>query len=135
MMLKTEVIQKIGLMDEEYFLYFEEVDYCRAITQAGYSIVYEPKSRVIHHVGAATGISDGRKKAPRRPQYWFESRQRYFQKNFGFSATLLADFFWLLAYSSFKLRAFLQRKSLNSPPHFVRDFIRNSAFVRGKCIK
>lgn len=135
MMMKAEVIRRVGMMDEEYFLYFEEVDFCRAATRAGYRIVYEPTSRVIHHVGAATGISDTRKQAPRRPTYWFESRQRYFQKNFGFAATLLADTFWVMAYSSLRVRAKLQKKSLSDPPHFVKDFIRNSSFVRGRCVK
>jgi GT2 family glycosyltransferase len=135
MMMKTEVLRQVGMMDEGYFLYFEEVDFCRAVVRAGYRIVYEPASRVIHHVGAATGISDMRKQAPRRPTYWFESRQRYFQKNFGFIATLLADMFWLLAYTSLRIRAKLQKKHLLEPPHFIKDFIRNSSFVRGRVIK
>lgn len=135
MMMKAEVLRQVGMMDEEYFLYFEEVDFCRAATRAGYRIVYEPVSRVIHHVGAATGISDMRKQAPRRPTYWFESRQRYFQKNFGFAATLLADTFWVMAYSSLRVRAKLQKKSLSDPPHYIKDFIRNSSFVRGRCMK
>jgi N-acetylglucosaminyl-diphospho-decaprenol L-rhamnosyltransferase len=135
MMLKAEVLRQVGMMDESYFLYYEEVDFCRAVTRAGFRIVYEPTSRVIHHVGASTGISETRKQAPRRPTYWFESRQRYFQKNFGFAATLLADFFWLIAYSSLRLRAKLQSKHLLDPPYFIRDFVRNSSFVRGRCVK
>ena len=135
MMMKADVLRRVGMMDEAYFLYFEEVDFCRAVTRAGYRIIYEPASRVIHHVGAATGISDTRKQAPRRPTYWFESRQRYFQKNFGFLATLLADIFWLLAYSSLRLRARIQNKHLLDPPHFIKDFIRNSSFARGRCLK
>lgn len=134
MMMKAEVIRHVGLMDERYFLYFEEVDFCRAVIASGYKIVYEPTSRVIHHVGASTGISDTRKQAPRRPTYWFESRQRYFQKNFGFAATLIADIFWLLAYSSLRIRAKIQKKILRDPPHFIKDFIRNSSFVRGRCL-
>lgn len=135
MMMKTEVLQQVGMMDEKYFLYYEEVDFCRAVTGAGYRIIYEPASRVIHHVGAATGISDMRKQAPRRPTYWFESRQRYFQKNFGYLATLLADVFWLAAYSSLRIRAKIQNKRLLDPPYFIKDFIRNSSFVRGRCVK
>ena len=81
-------------------------------------------------------ISDGAAtSSPRRPTYWFESRQRYFQKNFGFLATLLADIFWLLAYSSLRIRARIQNKHLLDPPHFIKDFIRNSSFSRGRCLK
>jgi N-acetylglucosaminyl-diphospho-decaprenol L-rhamnosyltransferase len=135
MMLKAEVLRQVGMMDEGYFLYYEEVDFCRAVIHAGFRIVYEPASRVVHHVGAATGISETRKQSPRRPTYWFESRQRYFQKNFGFAATLLADFFWLIAYSLLRVRAKLQSKQLLDPPFFIHDFIRNSSFVRGRIIK
>jgi len=135
MMVRADVLRTVGFMDEAYFLYFEEVDYCRAVKRAGYNVVYEPKSRVIHYVGASTGISDYRKKAPRRPTYWFESRQRYFQKNFGIVPTLIADIFWLMAYSSLRVRACVQRKVLGAPPHFIKDFIRNSSLVRWRCIK
>lgn len=132
LMLSAELLKKIGFMDEAYFLYFEEVDYCLAIHRCGYEVVYEPSSRVIHHVGAATGISDSRKKAPRRPAYWFESRQRFFQKNYGFGQTLLADTLWILAYSSYLVRNIIQRKPDLDPPYFLRDFIKHSAFSRGR---
>lgn len=135
MMVRADLLRTVGFLYEAYFLYFEEVDYCRAVKLAGYDVVYEPQSRVIHYVGASTGISDFRKQAPRRPKYWFESRQRYFQKNFGFVATLTADIFWLLAYSSLRVRARIQRKVLRDPPHFIVDFIHNSSFVRWRCVK
>lgn len=132
MMFSAELLKKIGFMDEAYFLYFEEVDYCLAIHRSGRKVVYEPASRVIHHVGASTGISDSRKKAPRRPAYWFESRQRFFQKNYGFGQTLVADALWILAYSSYLIRNLVQRKPDLDPPYFLRDFIKHSAFNRGR---
>ncbi len=132
MMLSRKVVDRIGLMDEKYFLYFEEVDYCIAIRKAGFKIMYIPESRVIHHVGAATGISDTRKQAPRRPVYWFESRQRFFQKNYGLPRTLLADGFWVVAYSVKRLKDSVQRRECLDPPFFLRDFIRHSSFFRGR---
>jgi N-acetylglucosaminyl-diphospho-decaprenol L-rhamnosyltransferase len=130
-MVSSQVLEKVGLMDEGYFLYFEEVDYCIAIRKAGFDIMTEPASRVFHHVGAATGISDTRKKAPRRPKYWFESRQRFFQKNYGFGSTILADVLWMLAFSSLRIRSFIQRKIMLDPPHLLRDFFSHSSFVKG----
>lgn len=132
MMFSAGLLKKIGFMDEAYFLYFEEVDYCLAINRCGYKVVYAPSSRVIHHVGAATGISDSRKKAPRRPTYWFESRQRFFQKNYGFGRTLVADAFWILAYSSYLARNMVQKKPDLDPPRFLRDFIKHSSFSCGR---
>lgn len=69
-MMKQQVVSDVGLMDEVYFLYFEEVDYFVAARAKGWQAWYIPESRVHHVVGAATGISDHRKKAPQRPQYW-----------------------------------------------------------------
>ena len=130
-MLSRALIANIPPMDENYFLYFEEVDYCKAAASAGFQIWYQPESRVVHKVGAATGISDTRKKAPRRPKYWFESRRRYFLKHHGAASTLIADLLWLLGYSSWLIRKRLQRKPDLDPPHFLMDFIRYSVLCRG----
>lgn len=94
-MFKPKLLEEIGYMDEAYFLYYEEVDYCRTANEAGYEIWYCPESRVIHEVGASTGISDIRKKPPRRPKYWFDSRRRYFTKNHGQITAMFADLCWL----------------------------------------
>lgn len=132
MLISAAAVKAAGLMDENYFLYFEEVDYCRLIRAKGFSIWYVPDSRVVHMVGAATGISDMRKRAPRRPAYWFESRQRYFQKNFGFMRTLCADAAWVAGHSIARVKGKLKREPQLDPPHFMGDFIKHSAFVKGR---
>jgi GT2 family glycosyltransferase len=48
LMSKRDVIQKAGLMPEQYFLYYEEQDWSLKIRQAGYKIWYEPESIVYH---------------------------------------------------------------------------------------
>lgn len=48
MMVKKDVIEKVGLMREEYFLYYEEHDWSMQIKSAGYTIWYEPASLVMH---------------------------------------------------------------------------------------
>ncbi len=131
LMLRVSMVRNIGLMDEAYFLYFEEVDYCNSIISAGHEIWYVPESRVYHAVGAATGISDGRKKAPRRPQYWFDSRHRYFIKNYSKPVAVLNDTLALTAYGLWNIRKKLQRKPDIDPPYFFRDLLKNSVFRRG----
>ncbi|KKU83771.1 hypothetical protein A2973_00650 [Candidatus Gottesmanbacteria bacterium RIFCSPLOWO2_01_FULL_49_10] len=49
-LVKREVIEKIGLFDEDFFLYFEETDFCHRALLAGYKIWYEPKA-VVYHLG------------------------------------------------------------------------------------
>ncbi len=52
MLIKREVIEKIGLMREEYFLYYEDVDWCIRARRAGYNCVVVPESHVWHKVSA-----------------------------------------------------------------------------------
>ncbi|MFT5083615.1 MAG: N-acetylglucosaminyl-diphospho-decaprenol L-rhamnosyltransferase [Lentisphaeria bacterium] len=129
LMIPIDIFNRVGPMDDDYFLYFEEVDYCLQIQRAGYDCWYIPESRVVHEVGAATGISDTRKKQPRRPQYWFESRQRYFRKNFGVWATLIADAGWATGYALWCARKyFTDREDFDrQPPMMLRDFLRYSS--------
>ncbi len=135
MMMKARLIDDIGLMDESYFLYFEEVDYCHAAGRHGWQIWYVPDSRVYHAVGAATGISDHRKKAPRRPQYWFDSRRRFYLKNFGKAYALRCDLALLSGFALWRLRRFVQRKPDLDPPHFLGDLWNNSVLTKGFTIQ
>ncbi len=46
-------IKKVGLLDERYFMYFEDLDYCKRVHKAGLKVFYNPKSIVVHHHGAS----------------------------------------------------------------------------------
>ena len=48
MMTTKEVIEEVGLMSEDFFLYYEELDWCEKIKKAGFKIFYEPSSTVYH---------------------------------------------------------------------------------------
>ena len=129
MVVRCEVFLDVGLMDESYFLYFEEVDFCLAAKRAGWQTWYMPEARVVHLVGMATGFSDYRRAATRRPRYWFESRRRFFLKNYGYFVAVLADFACLSGLSLRRLRYALQRKHWNGPPKFFADMLRHSALL------
>ncbi|MFA6386850.1 MAG: glycosyltransferase family 2 protein, partial [Candidatus Paceibacterota bacterium] len=51
MMIRREVIEKIGLMDETFWLWYEEVDFCKRAKNAGFKILYTPEAKIIHHYG------------------------------------------------------------------------------------
>lgn len=53
MLISRAVIDKIGLLDERYFMYFEDLDYCRRARKAGFKIYYLPSSKVVHEHGAS----------------------------------------------------------------------------------
>jgi GT2 family glycosyltransferase len=122
MMIRREVMDQIGLLDERYFLYFEEVDYCRNARRAGWQVWYVPTSRVIHFVGQSTGVT-GRNGPKRVPQYWFASRQRYFNKNHGATYAALASLAWASGFAFWRVRRWFQRKPDNDPPKLLSDFI------------
>ena len=130
MMIRTSILHQIGGLDEAYFMYYEETDFCFNAMRSGWECWYVPSSRVVHYVGQSSGInSEGMEQ--RMPQYWFDSRRRYFLKNYGVLHTVLADFFWLLGFASWKLRNIIQRKADNHPPALLRDFLLNSVFMKG----
>lgn len=128
LMFTQEVQRTLGYMDEGYFLYFEEVDYLLQAKHQGIACFYVAESKIIHEVGASTGISDVRVKQGRRPAYWFESRRRYFLKNHSRAYLLLADIAWLLGQGLWYLRKSLTNKQdlALSPPGLWRDFARHS---------
>ena len=123
MLVSRRVLETIGLMDDGYFLYFEEVDYCFQARKAGWEVWWTPESNVVHHVGQTTGMNGTRR---RRPAYWFRSRARYFSKNHGWFGRLLADAGWLLGHLSLILRTWLTRRKTRLEEHLVTDFFRFS---------
>ena len=131
MMVRREVFEQAGLMDEAYFMYFEEVDFCRRAFEAGWPTWYVPASRVVHLVGQASGVTDSRQARKRRPAYWFESRRRYMLKNLGRLRTTLADASFLTGFALWRLRRFVQRKPDPDPANFLGDFAGHSVFRRG----
>lgn len=101
-MVRREVFEKIGLMDEEFFLYFEEVDFCTRARRDGWHVWFVRESCIVHLEGAATGI---RHMARRRPRYWYDSRRRYFIKHFGISGLIFADMLWAAGRLSLAIRS------------------------------
>ena len=122
LMIRREVFGKIGLMDESFFLYFEEVDFCLRAKQAGFPCWYVPQSRVIHLVGQSSGITCAR--PGRRPRYWFESRARFWLKHYGIAHKLCSDIAWAGGRVLFHVRSMIQRKPNPYPPQLLQDFVR-----------
>ena len=127
MMIRREVFGSVGLMDEGYFLYFEETDFCLQAARAGWQCWYVPQSRVMHIAGQSTGVTGLQAAVNRRPKYWFESRRRYWIKNHGWPYAAATDLVWAICFSIWKIRSLVQRKPRKDPPFYLRDFLRNSA--------
>jgi len=131
---RREVFERIGGLDEGYFLYFEEVDFCRRARRAGWSCWTVADARVVHREGSATGIRETR----RRPAYWFESRRRYFTRAHGTLGLIAADLLWAMGRASYLARRVVglggAPKLEAVPPRFALDLLLGDAraIVRGR---
>jgi N-acetylglucosaminyl-diphospho-decaprenol L-rhamnosyltransferase len=84
-LIRHEVIERIGLFDPRYFLYWEEVDHCRAVRRAGWSVIYYPYTEVLH-IGGESAAS-----APKGTQQLrVESELLYFRKHYGIFGLIAA---------------------------------------------
>ena len=54
LMIRRDVIEKVGYFDTNFPLFFNDVDYCRRVKRAGYENLYYPEAVAIHHVGGST---------------------------------------------------------------------------------
>lgn len=77
--MRREVLERVGLLDPGYVpAYFEEADLCFRVRRAGYRVVYEPRARVAHHEGTASG-----KFSERFFYFYHRNRIRFALRQFG----------------------------------------------------
>ncbi len=117
LMIRMDALDRIGLFDETFFLYFEETDLCRRAARAGIEVHFVRESAVTHIGGETTGS----KCWTRTPGYWFDSRLHYFVKNHGRVYAASATLAHLTGGILHRLRCFLTGKHPADPPHFLRD--------------
>jgi GT2 family glycosyltransferase len=121
MMIRRSVLDRIGGLDENYFLYFEETEFFWRARRAGFLAWYVPASRVMHIAGQSTGLTE-RDAAPRRlPAYWFESRRRYFLTTGGPAKAILIDLLALLGHALGRLKLRLLGRQHRLVPHYLGD--------------
>ncbi len=73
--LRRQALEEVGMLDEGFFLYFEEVDLCRRLSRAGWTVWYNPAAEIVHRGGESTRQEGGRSLL-----YFFQSQFRYFAK-------------------------------------------------------
>jgi len=127
MMIRRAVIEAIGGLDENYFLYFEETDFCLRAKRAGFPTWYVPESRVMHIAGQSTKLTERNALPKRLPAYWFESRRRYFTVAYGVYYAMAVDIIAFVAYCLGACKRLLQRRTDRGTPRFLADLMRHSA--------
>jgi len=129
MIIRRDVIEVLGPLDEGFFAYFEDMDYCLNAGRAGWSTWYVPESLIVHFEGASSGIGVGT--GARLPAYWFEARRWFFLKNHGALYASLADAAFLLGCALSGLRRTIQRRRNPDAAHLFLDSLRHSVFLTG----
>ncbi|PIT98435.1 MAG: hypothetical protein COT71_00835 [Candidatus Andersenbacteria bacterium CG10_big_fil_rev_8_21_14_0_10_54_11] len=76
MLVRTGVFRRLGGFDEQFFLYWEDVDLCRRAYAAGYSVIYVPAARVHHRRGASSTDT------VQKTRWYDESADKYFRKQY-----------------------------------------------------
>jgi len=109
-LIRSEVIDKVGVLDERYFLYFDDVDYCRSARNAGWEIIHQPAAVVVHYEGQSNPVVENTKKMQRRPVYWYVSRSWYFTKFYGKAGLLSANLLWYFGRTIALLRELVRNK-------------------------
>ena len=103
MLVRRELIEQIGGLDEQFFMYSEELDWCRRIRAAGWRVRYWPQAAIIHHEGK----SSEQVVAPRHI-YFQSSKVLYAAKYHGRAAAgalrlwLLSQYVWQAAIEGLK---------------------------------
>lgn len=96
--IRDEVFQRVGLLDEHYFMYFEDMDYCRRAAGEGFRVGYEPNARVVHLRGGTSEVKKNTAARKRRPAYFYGARSHYFTMWYGRRGWLLANLCWTLGW-------------------------------------
>ena len=105
MMVRRDVIERIGPMYEGYFLFYEEFDWSRRMRDVGYRLFYEPRA-VIYHKESVTIV----KRSPLRTYYLFRSRVMYARRNSAGIARCLSCLYLLCVVMPFKMGRHIKEK-------------------------
>lgn len=105
MFIRREVYEQIGGLDEQFFAYQEDSDYCMRARQAGWKVMYVPLSSIIHYAGEG-----GSKTRPYHSIYqWHRSYYLYYRKHFAGEHFFLFNWFYYLVMAVKLLLAWLRR--------------------------
>lgn len=93
-LLRGDMVRQIGPMDEGYFLYYEDSEYCLRAARAGWELTYVPQARAIHFRGGSGPVKSLSKQNKRLPGYYYASRTRFLYQAHGYSGLIAANLLW-----------------------------------------
>jgi len=103
---RRELLESVGMFDEKFFLYFEDIDLCKRVREKGLRLVYFPSAEVFHEGGAST--------QPRKldSRFHYRKSQLYFYRKYSSSLSfLLLKVFLFFTFTFIFLQGFLKKNS------------------------
>lgn len=95
-LLRADMIAQIGPMDEGYFLYFEDSEYCLRARRAGWDITHAPDAKVMHYEGGSGDVVAAKTGRRKLPAYYYASRSRFLYQAHGRIGLWGANLLWSL---------------------------------------
>jgi GT2 family glycosyltransferase len=87
LLVRTACLSKVGYLDERFFMYGEDLDWCRRFREAGYRVVYYPNMVLIHHK-YQSGLAGHQQQLRSTTRYYFyDSMLAYYEKYYHTCAT------------------------------------------------
>jgi GT2 family glycosyltransferase len=82
MIVKNQAMERVGILDERFFMYAEDLDWCRRFREAGYLVVYNPEVTVIHHKNKSGIKSSSQKIASKTKKHFYDTMLQYYDKHY-----------------------------------------------------
>ncbi|MBP7740811.1 glycosyltransferase family 2 protein [Candidatus Woesebacteria bacterium] len=82
MIVRRESLEKVGLLDERFFMYAEDLDWCKRYREAGYLVVYNPEVTIVHHKNKSGIKSTSQKIAKKTNKYFYDTMLQYYDKHY-----------------------------------------------------
>lgn len=122
LLVRRMVLEKVGVLDETYFIYSEEVDLCYRIRRAGWSLWWEPQSQVVHYGGQST-----RQVKTEMFLRLYQGKVLYFRKHYGPITTFL---YKIILFVTALPRLLLVLPAWVSPPEQRRNYLEVAGHYR-----
>jgi GT2 family glycosyltransferase len=82
MIVRASLLQKVGLLDEQFFMYAEDLDWCKRFRDAGHLVVFHPEVVVIHHKYKSGLGSNSKKIARKTSAHFYDTMLQYYDKHY-----------------------------------------------------
>ncbi len=82
MIVRNNAVKKVGLLDENFFMYAEDLDWCKRFRDSGYQIVFYPKIKIIHYKNKSGIKSSNKKTAMMTRQHFYKTMLQYYDKHY-----------------------------------------------------